>query len=83
MPLIEETGLPDYDAMRNTDGYDIISENSFPAPTKQRAARAKGRSLFTTSKADTIICSFPTAGSARWTDTTFANTAAKTPTVPI
>lgn len=23
MPLIEETGLPDYDAMRNADGYDI------------------------------------------------------------
>ena len=23
MPLIEETGMPDYDAMRNTNGYDI------------------------------------------------------------
>lgn len=42
MPLIEETGLPDYDYMRNTDGYDMYFGRQITKTNGETAGTGEG-----------------------------------------
>lgn len=42
MPLVEETGLPDYAAMRNTEGYDLYFGKQITCTNEQTANTGEG-----------------------------------------
>lgn len=42
MPMVEETGLPDYDLMRNTDGYDIYFGKQITKTNGETAGTGEG-----------------------------------------
>ena len=46
LPLVEETGMPDYAAMRASDGYDIYFGKQLTKTNEETAGTGEGQFIF-------------------------------------